>query len=46
MPGHLNSGTNLKLDPENFQEVKKAVLENKIDIVIVGPEAPLVDGNS
>lgn len=42
--GTLNSGTNLKLDPENFHEVKKAVLENKIDIVIVGPEAPLVEG--
>jgi phosphoribosylamine--glycine ligase len=42
--GTLNIGTNLKLDPENFQEVKKAVLENKIDIVIVGPEAPLVAG--
>lgn len=42
--GTLNSGTNLKLDPGNFQEVKKAVLDNGIDIVIVGPEAPLVDG--
>ena len=44
MPEPLKLGTNLKLDPENFQEVKKAVLENKIDIVIVGPEAPLVEG--
>ena len=42
--GTSDSGTNLKLDPENFQEVKRAVLENKIDIVIVGPEAPLVGG--
>ncbi len=42
--GTFNLGTNLKLDPENFQEVKKAVLENEIDIVIVGPEAPLVYG--
>ena len=42
--GTSDSGTNLKLDPLNFQEVKKAVLENKIDIVIVGPEAPLVEG--
>lgn len=44
--GTLNSGTNLKLDPGNFQEVKKAVLDNKIDMVIVGPEAPLVAGIS
>jgi phosphoribosylamine---glycine ligase len=42
--GTQNSGTNLKLDPENFTEVKTAVLENKIDIVIVGPEAPLTMG--
>ena len=42
--GTLNSGTNLKLDPGNFPEVRNAVLENGIDIVIVGPEAPLVDG--
>jgi phosphoribosylamine--glycine ligase len=42
--GTSDSGTNLKLDPMNFQEVKKAVLENRIDIVLVGPEAPLVEG--
>lgn len=42
--GTLASGTNLMLDPENFQQVKEAVLDNKIDIVIVGPEALLVDG--
>jgi len=42
--GTYKLGTNLKLDPDNFSEVKKAVLENKIDIVIVGPEAPLVGG--
>jgi phosphoribosylamine--glycine ligase len=42
--GTINSGTNLKLDPANFQEVKNAVLANNIDMVIVGPEAPLVEG--
>ena len=42
--GTLNLGTNLKLDPENFPEVKAAVLENKIDLVIVGPEVPLAMG--
>jgi phosphoribosylamine--glycine ligase len=42
--GTSGSGTNLKIDPLNFQEVKKSVLENRIDIVIVGPEAPLVEG--
>ncbi len=42
--GTSDSGTNLNINPLNFQEVKKAVSENKIDIVIVGPEAPLVEG--
>jgi phosphoribosylamine--glycine ligase len=42
--GTSESGTNLILNPENFSEVKTAVLENKIDIVIVGPEAPLTMG--
>ena len=42
--GTSETGTNLKLDPENFIEVKTAVLENNIDIVIVGPEATLTMG--
>ncbi len=46
-PGNAGTheiGTNLKIDPENFEEVKKAVTDNRIGIVIVGPEAPLVAG--
>jgi phosphoribosylamine--glycine ligase len=46
-PGNAGTselGTNLRLDPVNFQEVKNAVIENNINIVIVGPEAPLVAG--
>ena len=42
--GTVNSGTNLNLDPGNFGDVKKAVLDNSIEMVIVGPEAPLVEG--
>ena len=42
--GTSDFGTNLGLDPLNFQEVKQAVVENSIDLVIVGPEAPLVEG--
>jgi len=42
--GTSSLGTNLKLNPGNFNEVKDAVIGNKIDIVIVGSEAPLVDG--
>jgi phosphoribosylamine--glycine ligase len=42
--GTSDLGTNLNMNPGNFNEVKKAVIEHKIDIVIVGPEALLVNG--
>jgi phosphoribosylamine---glycine ligase len=46
-PGNAGTsafGTNLPVDPEDFESVKEAVLENNIKMVIVGPEAPLVAG--
>lgn len=46
-PGNAGTsvlGINLNIDPLKFQDVKTAVTENKIDLVIVGPEAPLVEG--
>ena len=44
-----NAGTdkiakNININPTNFTAVKKIVLENDIKMVVVGPEAPLVDG--
>ena len=42
--GTASFGTNLNINPENFEDVKSAVLSNGIDTVIVGPEAPLVKG--
>ena len=47
MPG--NAGTadisiNLEIDINNFQEIKNAVKKNKIDLLVIGPEKPLVDG--
>ena len=44
-----NSGTamiatNLRVEVNDFQGIKKAVLFNKIDMVVVGPEDPLVNG--
>ena len=42
--GTAQTGTNLTVDPGNFEDVKDAVLKNKVNIVIVGPEAPLVAG--
>lgn len=46
-PGNAGThslGSNLPVDPEDFEAIKTAVSENKIDMVIVGPEAPLVAG--
>jgi len=46
-PGNAGTeeyGINIALDPNNFEQVKKVVLEYKIQIVIVGPEDPLVNG--
>ena len=42
--GTAREGTNLYIDPENFPEVRKAVIDNNIGMVIVGPEVPLVAG--
>ena len=42
--GTSQCGTNINLNPENFEEVRSVVLEKEIDVVIVGPEAPLVSG--
>ncbi len=42
--GTSHLGTNLDINPENFSEVKNAVVQNLIDMVIVGPEAPLTLG--
>lgn len=42
--GTANHGENVDLNPKEFESVKAFVLENKIDLVVVGPEDPLVAG--
>ncbi len=47
IPG--NAGTNLiannvEIDIENFDQLKSFIIINKIDLIIVGPEQPLVAG--
>ena len=44
-----NAGTkkiaeNIDLDLENFEVIKKFILDNKIELIIIGPEKPLVSG--
>lgn len=42
--GTIRHGRNIQLDPMDFQAIKTFVLDKSIDIVVVGPEAPLVAG--
>jgi len=44
--GTLHHGTNVDLNPEDFDAVAKFVAENNAEMVVVGPEAPLVAGIS
>lgn len=37
-------GQNIQLNPEDSQEVAEAVLAHEINLLVVGPEAPLVKG--
>ena len=46
-PGNAGTaalGTNLAISPTDFEAVASAITENKIDLIVVGPEAPLVAG--
>jgi len=46
-PGNAGTnevGTNLEINQSDFEAVKKAVIENNIELVVVGPEDPLVKG--
>jgi phosphoribosylamine---glycine ligase len=42
--GTLELGTNLEIEVNDFQNLKKASLENQVNLVLVGPEVPLVEG--
>ena len=43
-PGTATVGTNLPIAADNFPALKDAVIDQKIDLVLVGPEDPLVKG--
>lgn len=46
-PGNAGTrevGVNVSLDIGNFEEIKSFVLKESINMVVVGPEQPLVDG--
>jgi len=43
-PGTSQIAHNLAIDIKDFQAIKQCVLDNNIDMIIVGPEEPLVNG--
>ena len=46
-PGNAGTSTmaeNINIDLNDFEKIKDFVLEKKIDLVVIGPEKPLVDG--
>jgi phosphoribosylamine--glycine ligase len=46
-PGNAGTsllGTNIPVGVSDFEGLKKAVLDNQIDLVLVGPEVPLCEG--
>ena len=46
-PGNAGTSliaTNVKIDIDNFNKIKDFSINNKIDMLVVGPEKPLVDG--
>lgn len=46
-PGNAGTaafGTNLAVSPTDFEGLKQVAITNKIELVVVGPEVPLVEG--
>ncbi len=43
-PGTAQFGTNLPIDINAFDALKKAAIEHQIEMIVVGPEEPLVKG--
>ena len=42
--GTKNIAENVNIDLENFENIRSFIINNKIDLVVVGPEKPLVEG--
>lgn len=42
--GTRQHGTNVDINPNDFEAIKTFVLENEINMIVVGPEDPLVNG--
>ncbi len=42
--GTLNVGENVNIGVSDFEKIRQFVLDHKVDMVVVGPEVPLVEG--
>ena len=42
--GTVSIAENIEFDLSDFENFKKFILNNQIDLIVVGPEQPLVDG--
>ncbi len=42
--GTASIANNVNLDLQNFEEIKDFIIKKKIELIIIGPEKPLVDG--
>ena len=42
--GTANIGKNIKINLDNFEDLKDFIIKEKIELVVIGPEKPLVDG--
>lgn len=42
--GTAQEGTNLPIDIDDFRQIGEACIEHQVNLVVVGPEQPLVDG--
>ncbi len=43
-PGTASMGTNIPINPNDFEALANFCLDQKIDMIVVGPEDPLVNG--
>jgi len=47
IPGNLgtkHAGENIPIEQDDYQEIISFCMEQKIDLVVIGPEKPLIDG--
>ncbi len=42
--GTSSLGTNLDIDVNDYNTVKQTALEHRVDLIVVGPEIPLIEG--